>query len=46
MQHLVEHILDEIVLRFEECDGFVWRFDNHFGHGNTSGASMRTRAGL
>ena len=32
VQHLVEHVLDEVVLRFEERDDFVGRFDNEVCH--------------
>ena len=32
VQHFVEHVLDQIVLRFEESDDFVRRFDDHLGH--------------
>ena len=32
IQHLVEHVLDEAVLCFEEPDDFIGRLNNHFGH--------------
>jgi hypothetical protein len=32
MQNFVEHVLNEVVLRFEECDDLVGRLDNHLGH--------------
>jgi hypothetical protein len=32
-QHLVEHLLDEVVLGFEESYDFVRRLDKHLGHG-------------
>ena len=32
MQHFVEHVLDEVVLGFEERHDFVGRSDNHLGH--------------
>src|SRR5271166_2464879 len=35
-QHLVEHVLDEIVLCLEKRHDLVGRLNNHFGHSHTS----------
>src|SRR5271156_3536443 len=32
VQHLVEHVLDEVVLGFQERDHVVGRLDDHLGH--------------
>ena len=45
VQHLVEHVLDEVVLSFQERDHVVGRLDDHLGHAHTSSVRKVTNAG-